>query len=258
MLLLVRTLWLVWAALAAVGIQVERGYARAMCGRFALYAPASRLRESFEVSGDDLAYAPRYNIAPLQLAPVIRQRPSGERVAHLLRWGLVPSWARDESMATKLINARAETLAERPSFRSAYRSRRCVIPANGFYEWQRIGSHKQPYFILPADSEIFALGGLWERWMQPDGEALDTFTVITTDANEAMAPIHDRMPLILAPSDLGAWLDKRTGPDVLRKLLAPCPAGGLTMYAVGLAVGNVRNEGPGLIAPLEVAKVPRA
>ena len=222
-----------------------------MCGRYALYGPTSRLREQFGANIDELPpdLGPRYNAAPMQMLPVIRQRPTGERVAHLLRWGLIPSWSKDESIATKLINARGETVAEKPSFRSAYKARRCIVPANGFYEWKAVPEGKQPYYIHPAHGELFGFAGLWERWTKPDDGALDTFVVITTEANDAMRQLHERMPVILQPADYEPWLAKDTAPEFVRQLIDPCPNDALIMYPVSRAVSNVRNEGADLIMP---------
>jgi len=226
-----------------------------MCGRYALYGPVSRLREAFDAVPEGFEFEPRWNAAPMQWLPVIRQRATGERVIHRLRWGLVPSWAKDETIATRLINARGESVSEKPSFRAAFRRRRCIVPANGFYEWQQLsdqqGGGKQPFYIHPVGGEFFALAGLWERWTRPaDGEELDTFTIVTTEANAAMRPLHDRMPVILAPGDWWAWLNGATAVDQVQGLVRPCPEAALAVYAVGRAVGNVRNEGAGLIQPL--------
>lgn len=219
-----------------------------MCGRYALYGPSSRLRKHFGADVDGLEFTPRYNAAPLQWLPVIRQRPTGERVAHLLRWGLVPSWSKDETSAAKLINARGETVAEKPSFRSAFRRRRCIVPANGFYEWQAVAGGKQPFYIHPAAGELFGLAGLWERWTRPgDGEVIDSFTIVTSDANAVMRPLHNRMPLILDAGDYGAWLDGTADADLVRALIRPCPDAMLACHRVAKAVGNVRNDGPDLI-----------
>ena len=222
-----------------------------MCGRYALYGPISRLSERFAASIDALPadFGPRYNAAQMQMLPVVRQRPGGERVAHLLRWGLLPGWAKDPGIATRLINARAETLAEKPAFRAAYRARRCIVPASGFYEWKAVPGGKQPYYIQPANDELFGLAGLWERWTRPEGTPIDTFTVITTAANATMQALHERMPVILQPADYGPWLSRDTAPERLGQLLAPCPDGMLSMHPVSKAVGNVRNEGARLIAP---------
>lgn len=224
-----------------------------MCGRFALYAPHSKIQEVFDVDIGALEFSPRYNIAPMQFAPVIRQRPTGERVAHLLRWGLIPSWSKDEHIATKLINARSETLAEKPSFRAAYKSRRCIVPASGFYEWQKTQGGKQQYLILPAYDTLFGIAGLWERWSQPNGETLDTFTVITTEANEAMKPVHERMPVILARENFSAWMAKDSELGFLQGLLRPCASELIKMYPVSKGVGNVVNDNATLIKPVEQA-----
>jgi putative SOS response-associated peptidase YedK len=194
-----------------------------MCGRYALYRPASRLSERFSANIDELLadFGPRYNAAPMQLLPVIRQRPTGERVVHLLRWGLIPGWAKDETIATRLINARGETLAEKPAFRTAYKARRCIIPASGFYEWKAISDGKQPYYIHLANDELFGFGGLWKRWTRAEGTPIDTFTVVTTEANESMRALHERMPAILQPGDDCLWLSRDTAPERLSQLLAP-------------------------------------
>lgn len=194
-------------------------------------------------------FGPRYNAAPMQMLPVVRQRPGGERVAHLLRWGLLPGWAKDPSIATRLINARGETLAEKPAFRAAYRARRCIVPASGFYEWKAVPGGKQPYYIQPANDELFGFAGLWERWTSPEGTPIDTFTVITTAANATLQALHERMPMILQPADYGPWLSRDSAPERLGQLLSPCPDAMLSMHPVSKAVGNVRNEGAQLIAP---------
>jgi len=224
-----------------------------MCGRYALYGPTSRLREQFGASIDELPpdFGPRYNAAPLQMLPVVRQRPNGDRVVHLLRWGLIPSWSKNETIGTKLINAREETLAEKPSFRAAYKARRCIIPACGFFEWRATELGKQPYYIHPADGGLFGFAGLWERWSPTDGSAIDTFTVITTAANDAIRPLHDRMPVILAPQDYSTWLARSTEPDRLRALIGALPVTPLCLFPVSKAVGNVKNDSPDLIVPVE-------
>ena len=219
-----------------------------MCGRYALYGPVSRLRECFDAEIEGFDFTPRYNAAPMQWLPVVRQRPGGARILHLLRWGLVPSWSKDESIATKTINARGESVADKPSFRAAFRRRRCIVPINGFYEWQTVAGGKQPFYIHPVGEEFFGLAGLWERWMRPaEGEELDTFTLITTTANAAIRPLHDRMPVILAPADYAAWLSAGTALDQVQRLIQPCPEGLLAAHPVSTAVGNVRNEGSELI-----------
>lgn len=226
---------------------------RFMCGRYTLYGPVSRLRKQFDAELAGFEFEPRYNAAPMQWLPAIRQRPSGERIIHRLRWGLVPSWAKDEAIATKLINARGETVADKPSFRTALRKRRCIVPANGFYEWRALAGRKQPYFIHAANDELIGLAGLWERWTRPaDGEEIDTFTIVTTEANATVAPVHDRMPVILSPADYGAWLDAGTDIEEVGHLLRHSPEGVLEMHPVATKVGNVRNDNPSLIVPISI------
>lgn len=226
---------------------------RIMCGRYTLYGPVSRLRKHFDAEIAGFDFEPRYNAAPMQWLPVIRQRPSGERIIHRLRWGLVPSWAKDEVIATKLINARGETVADKPSFRAAFRKRRCIVPANGFFEWKAVAGKKQPYFIHLANDDLIGLAGLWERWTRPtDGEEIDTFTIVTTEANATVAPVHDRMPVILSPADYGAWLDAGTDIEEVTRLLRPSPEGVLEMHPVATDVGNVRNDNASLIVRISI------
>lgn len=219
-----------------------------MCGRFALKAPKAELIQQFGLIECD-EFEPHYNIAPMQFTPIVRQTAQGQRTAKALRWGLLPSWAKDASMAAKLTNARAETVAEKRSFRSAYRHRRCIVPASGFFEWQALASGKQPYYLQRQDQALLALAGLWEHWLKPDGEALESFTVLTTEANDDIRAIHERMPVILSSEDVGLWLTPETHPELLHQLLQPCPAGTLDCYPVGKAVGNVRNDWAELIQP---------
>lgn len=221
-----------------------------MCGRYALDVPVAEFLSYFAATCEDLDWPPHYNLAPLQFVPVVRQRPTGERVVQLLRWGLIPAWAKDANIAGKMINARGETAGEKPSFRSAFKSRRCIIPASGFFEWQALPGGKQPFFIKPAKAPVFGIAGLWERWSQPDGSPLDTFTIITTAANEAMHAIHDRMPVILQPADFATWLSRESPPDVVGGLIQPCHPAMLKMYPVSKAVGNVRHDSVDLIAPI--------
>lgn len=178
-----------------------------MCGRYAPYGPRSWLRTEFRLD-DCVLVAPRYNIAPMARVPAVRQDRTGRRRAELYRWGLLPGWAKDPSIAGQLANARAETVAEKPAFRCS----RCIVPANGFYEWKAVATNgrtvKQPYYIRPADEDhLFGFAGLTERWMSPEGEKIYTCCIITTDANAVMAPIHNRMPVILPLADYDAWLD---------------------------------------------------
>jgi putative SOS response-associated peptidase YedK len=195
-------------------------------------------------------FAPRYNLAPTAVVPVVLATSAG-RVVTLHRWGLVPSWSKDPALGARLANARAETAADKPSFRAPFRRGRCIIPADGFYEWQaRPGGPKQPFCIRAADGSILAFAGLRDTWEGPDG-ALETCAILTTSANGLMAPIHDRMPVILAPADYAAWLDPDGVPERLKAMLRPCPEGFLRVYPVGPRVGNVRNEGPELAEPAD-------
>jgi putative SOS response-associated peptidase YedK len=226
-----------------------------MCGRYALYGPASRIREQFDLDGG-FDFGPRYNIAPTMKVLVVHPGQHGERLASTYRWGLIPSWAKDVTIGAKLINARGETVAEKPAFRAAFRRWRCIVPASGFYEWKPVqeGSRtiKQPYFIRPQDDgDLFGFAGLTERWVSPEGEEVLTCCIITTDANELMMPIHDRMPVILAPNDYGAWLDPGN-PDVdgLRASLGPAAADGMIAYKVCRAVNSSRGDSPTFVEPV--------
>jgi putative SOS response-associated peptidase YedK len=229
-----------------------------MCGRYVLSSPIEAIETQFAaeaVSGDGAArpgvwLQPRYNLAPSAAVPVV-SLDRLRRIITLHQWGLVPSWARDPALGGRLANARAETVAEKPSFRGPFRRSRCIIPATAFYEWQaRPGQAKQPYCIRAAEGILLAFAGLRSRWEGPDG-ALDTCTIITTSANGVMAPIHDRMPVILAAGDYAAWLDPDAAPARLQALLRPCPEAFLQAYPVGPRVGNARTEGPELMAPLD-------
>lgn len=222
-----------------------------MCGRYALYGPSSRLREQFGVEPE--LWAERYNIAPSQQAPVIREETAGKRIVVDARWGLLPSWAKEPEKLAHPINAKLETAAEKPMFRHALRHSRVLIPASGFFEWKPGPDHKQPYFIVPADGGLFGLGGLLEHWEGPEG-TLFTYTILTTAANDLMAPIHDRMPVIVAPQDYAACLDPSlTDPNLVREIASDLPSEQMRAYPVGRAVGNPRSQGPQLVAPIETS-----
>jgi putative SOS response-associated peptidase YedK len=195
-----------------------------MCGRFTLFEADKVLSREFGVSGIP-PLSPRYNIAPSQPVAAVRATPAGEgRELAFLRWGLIPSWSKDPAIGNRLINARAETAQEKPSFRSAFRRHRCLIPTNGFYEWQRLERGKQPYFVRMRDGQLFAFAGLWDRWESPDKGVIETCTILTTAANTVLAPIHDRMPVILPPMEYARWLDPALrDPDSLAPLLVPFP-----------------------------------
>lgn len=188
-----------------------------------------------------LPLPPRYNIAPTQDAPVLLD--NGRRQMQMLRWGLIPGWSKDESIGNRMINARAETLLEKPSFRKAFQSRRCLVLADGYYEWKKSGATKIPFRFTLRSGEPFAFAGLWERWQRPDGLPLFSFAIITTEANEEARPIHDRMPVILAPVQFEQWLDpKLTHANVLQKWLNPAVNPALVCYPVSEWVNNPRND----------------
>ena len=176
-----------------------------MCGRFALARCPDEVTRLFDLA-ECADFAPRYNIAPTTDIPVIRRSPNQQNVLHLLRWGLIPHWSKDPTSGSRLINARSESLTEKPSFRSAFARRRCLIPADGFYEWDLQGTTKQPYYFTESNGELLSFGGLWESWTAPDGSLLRTTCIITTQATGEVALIHDRMPLIIQLQDVVAWL----------------------------------------------------
>ncbi len=202
---------------------------------------------------DDAYLAPSYNVAPQSFQPVVRlNRESGQRELAIMRWGLVPYWAKDAKVAFSTINAKAETITTSPAYREAMKRRRCLVPADWFYEWQKIDTKtKQPYAIGLKDDSTFAFAGLWERWKdEASGQALETYTVITTDPNELMEPIHNRMPVILAPKDYERWLQPGEPSHLPVDLLRPYPAEEMNAWKIGSAVGNVRNNSPELCQPL--------
>jgi len=226
-----------------------------MCGRFALISDTKTLIDTFGIAPNSASTlppaVPRYNIAPTQPVAAIRLNKDGkQRELTFFRWGLVPSWSKDIKIGSRLINARSETVAEKPSFRTAFKRRRCIIPANGFYEWQRRGSRKQPVYIHAADNNLLALAGLWEVWRTPDGDSLQTCTILTTSPNEIMAPIHNRMPVILEPEDFDTWLDPGPQPDHGLHLLRPYPAHKMTFYPVSTFVNSPANDSQECITPL--------
>jgi putative SOS response-associated peptidase YedK len=218
-----------------------------MCGRFTLTADIGELQARFEFDGAGLTHAPSYNIAPTQ--PVLAVLNGSGRQAHLLRWGLVPSWARSVSSGRPMINARAETVAERPAFRSAFSRRRCLVLADGYYEWRRSGSSRTPYRITIASGEPFAFAGLWETWRDPSDELVRSCAIITTTANSLLKPIHDRMPVILPREREELWLDHNVQDhNLLGSALAPYPADAMEAYEVSSLVNSVANNGPELAA----------
>lgn len=239
-----------------------------MCGRFTLSAPAELVAELFELA-EKPALIPRYNIAPTQPAPVVLwDRERSQRRFELLRWGLIPSWADDPSIGNRMINARAETAATKPAFRAAFRLRRCLILADGFYEWKassvppRGGGReggKQPFYVRMQDGGPFAFAGLWDHWegpgmplvAGPPVQRIDSCTILTTGPNDVIRPVHNRMPVILPPQEYGRWLDPEVQRvDLLLPLLRPYPPDRMTAYPISTRVNNPANDSPACISPL--------
>jgi putative SOS response-associated peptidase YedK len=218
-----------------------------MCGRYTIFTEPQRLMERFRAEWPEGPWQPRYNAAPTQSLPVLLN--DGTRRIRLLRWGLIPHWAEDPAIGNRLINARAETLTQRPSFREAFYRRRCLVLADGFYEWQRAPHGRIPYWIGLKDREPFAFAGLWDRWEGPDGQVIESFTIITTAANERVAPIHDRMPVILLPEHEEIWLDESAGPAAWRAALRPYPADRMIAYPVSPRVNTPHAAAPPLNQP---------
>ena len=217
-----------------------------MCGRYALTSTPAVIAERFHLLWTP-EFAPHYNIAPGQTIPVVREAAQGRELA-FLKWGLIPSWAKEASIGMKLINARGETLADKPAFRSAYRQRRCLIPADAFYEWKPVAGRKQPYCIRLRDEGPFGMAGLWEHWKDPNGQTVESCTIVTVDANAPVAELHDRMPLIVAPGDYDVWLRADS------KALPPAvPEQAMRTYPVSPLVSNVRNDLPACLDPIDEA-----
>jgi putative SOS response-associated peptidase YedK len=215
-----------------------------MCGRFTQASDSEIIVRVFDLP-EKPELAPRYNIAPTQDVAAVRAAEVGGRELVHLHWGLIPSWAKERAMGARMINARAETLAEKPAFRSAFRARRCLIVADGFYEWQKLGTRKQPHFIGFKDGRPFAFAGLWERWQGEGSEAVESCTIVTTEANELLAPIHDRMPVILDPVDFALWIDSGAKDrEKLAGLLKPYTPELLQAYPVDFFVNNPANDTP--------------
>ncbi len=219
-----------------------------MCGRFTLATRKQEIADQFPLF-DIPDLDPHYNIAPTQSVTAARILPEGpKREIVLLRWGLIPSWADDPSIGNRLINARADTVASKPSFRSAYRKRRCLILADGFYEWQKTGGTKQPFYFRLREGGPFAFAGLWEHWHRDD-TSIDSCTIVTTTANEIVQPVHDRMPVIVQPADYERWLDPANQTaDGLARLLQPLPGEMMEGYPVSLHVNNARHDDPDCIS----------
>lgn len=227
-----------------------------MCGRYALHASAQELIDHFRLIGC-AEFPQRYNIAPQSDVLVIRQKPDAGRVGQVVRWGLIPSWAKDPNIGNKLTNARGETVADKPSFRSSFVKHRCLIPADGFYEWKAVEDagkvRKQPFYIHPkAQGEFFAFAGLLAAWKAPEGDTVVSTCIITTGPNEVMEPIHDRMPVIVPPEHFDFWLDPDNRErDALLEIIRPAAAGGMATYPVSSKINSGRVEGAECIAVLD-------
>lgn len=222
-----------------------------MCGRFTQSLSGAVIAQAFGLSTVP-NWAPRYNIAPTQTIPAIlaNEGSAAHRQFKELRWGLVPAWAKDSAIGTKLINARSETVAEKPSFRSAFKQRRCLITADGFFEWKKEQGKKQPFYFRLATGEPFAFAGLWERWQAPTGEVLETCTILTTTANELLAEIHDRMPVMLDAADYDRWLDVKLPPLEAHSLLRPYAAKAMQSYPVSRQMNSPFHDDADCIRPL--------
>jgi putative SOS response-associated peptidase YedK len=231
-----------------------------MCGRYVSVSSPALLADRFEVDEQRIdATEPSYNVAPRAEVPIVAVS-RGQRVLDNVRWGLVPSWAKDMSIGDRQINARAEAVASKPAYKRAFAKRRAIVPADGFYEWEKVEDkkQKQPWFIRRRDGEPMAFAGLWEIWHDPkigdDAPRIRTFTIITTDANDLLAPIHDRMPVVLPESEWGRWLDPSYNDvETLEQLLVPAPTDDFELWPIGTLVNKADNDGPELLDPVEVA-----
>jgi putative SOS response-associated peptidase YedK len=221
-----------------------------MCGRYVLKATLRELEEKYgAVPEGTYSFTANYNVAPSLHMPVIFEK-EGKRLIGRYRWGLVPFWAKEVNTGYSMINARAESLAEKKSFSRPFQSQRCIVPANGFYEWQKAGSSKIPHFITSASSPLMHFAGLYEQWKGPDGEIVNSYTIITTEANKPVSELHDRMPAMLLPGEFETWLDpENRDTAVLQELLRPWPDDDIRLYRVSTDVNNVRNNGEHLIEP---------
>jgi putative SOS response-associated peptidase YedK len=228
-----------------------------MCGRYRLSRRKQVVEEYFDCGLDEPDWSPRFNIAPTQPIPVIRQNPKEPvRELSLVRWGLIPSWAKDSSIAAKMINARSETAGIKPAFCDALKSRRCLIPADGFYEWSRTGKTKQPYCFEVNDGQLFAFAGLWDRWKEPSGNCVTTCSILTTTPNAVTSAVHDRMPVILDPDSYDLWLDPGmrdvgTASDLLR----PYDARLMRCYPISTRINHVANDDEECSAPVELGQI---
>src|ERR1700756_5147603 len=227
-----------------------------MCGRYRLSRRKQIIEEHFETAPWDDDWSPRYNIAPTQQIPVVRQHPKEPlRQLSLMKWGLVPNWARDASIATGTINAKSETAATKPAFRDPIRLRRCLVPADGFYEWKRTGAAKQPFCFEVNEGELFAFAGLWDGWKNAEGQWVKTCSILTTTPNAVTATVHDRMPVILQPDSYDLWLDPgMTDVQVVSEILKPFGAEHMRCYPVNARVNHVANDDEECSRPVDIAE----
>jgi putative SOS response-associated peptidase YedK len=227
-----------------------------MCGRYAITSAPEAIRRLFGYD-EQPNFPPRYNVAPTQPVPIVRMMEGKRRFA-LVRWGFIPSWVKDPRTFSLLINARGESLGDKPAFRAAMRYRRCLFPADGFYDWRRAGERVTPYYVRLKAGGPMALAGLWENWMGPHGEEMETAVIVTTRANRLLAPIHPRMPVIVPPEAFDLWLDARVEAATAAALIAPAPEDMLEMHEVSPAVNSAANDTPDLIAPMTAEAAARA
>ena len=228
-----------------------------MCGRYRLSRRKQIIEEHFDSAPWDEDWSPRFNIAPTQPIPIIRQHPKEPvREMSLMRWGLIPSWAKDPSGAARMINARSETASSKPAFRDSLKSRRCLIPADGFYEWARTGKSKQPYCFEVNEGELFAFAGLWDRWKDPSGNWIKTCSILTTTPNAVTSPVHDRMPVILDPDSYDLWLDPgMQNVAAVSELLKSYDARLMRCYPVSTRINHVANDDVECSQPVELGKI---
>jgi len=221
-----------------------------MCGRFALFAKAGEIKEQFSL-GHEPTLPARYNIAPGERILAVDMHANHQFEADWFKWGLIPSWAKDEKIGYKMSNARAETITQKPTFKKAFKSRRCLVVVNGFYEWHREGNIKQPYYFKRTDNQLFAIAAIWEYWRNPDDKIIKSCSMITTPANSLMKPIHERMPAIINPDDYPTWLDTDDyDASQLKTLLLPDVSNAFELYPVSTKVNNARYHEPDVILPL--------
>lgn len=231
-------------------ITAPEQWALPMCGRFSVSLPPDEVARYFQIRGPLPNFPPRYNLAPTQDAPVVRfNAEEGKRQLDLLRWGLIPSWAKDPKIGSQCINARAETMATKPAFKQAFaKGRRCIVPASGFFEWKKTAAGKQPMYITLKSGAPISFAGLWENWKDPEGNWLRSFTIITGEPNELVAPIHNRMPVILRPEDYAIWLgEKPSDADGLQAACAPYPAEDMRACPISTRVNSPRHDDPSIL-----------